>query len=119
MRDQISWVVTCSVKPGKFEEFKKVVRALVEDTRKEPGNLAYDYNVNADETIVHIVEIYASSEAIVSHVTTVFALYADRFVDCVDVDSFVVYGSPNAAALEILDGFGSTYFTPFDGYLIK
>ena len=119
MREDIYWVVTCGVKPGKYEEFKAVVKGLVDATRQEPDNLAYDYSVNADETVVQIYEHYRNSAAIVSHVTTVFAPFADRFVDCVSVDGFVVYGFPNEAAKEILDSFGSTYMTPFEGFTSK
>lgn len=119
MRDEIYWVVTCSVLPGKFAEFKEVVAPLVAETLKETGSLAYDYSVNADETIVHIFEAYADSAALVHHVTTTFAPFAERFTACVSIDGFVVYGSPDPAAKEILDGFGSDYMAPFEGFTRK
>ena len=119
MRDEIYWVVTCSVHPGKFEEFKGVVTPLVAATKAESGSLAYDYSVNDDETMVHIFEAYRDSEAVVNHVTKTFSQFADRFSACVDVDGFVVYGNPDVAATEILDGFGSVYMTPFEGFTRK
>lgn len=119
MREDIYWVVTCAVKPGKFEAFKSVVKGLVDATREESGSLAYDYSVNADETVVQIFEHWSSSAAIVSHVTTVFAPFTDSFVDCVDITGFVTYGFPNDDARAILDGFGSTYMTPFEGFTSK
>jgi len=68
---------------------------------------------------VHIFEAYRDSEAVVHHVTKTFSQFADGFSECVDVDGFVVYGNPDAAATEILDGFGSVYFTPFEGFTRK
>jgi quinol monooxygenase YgiN len=119
MRDEIYWVVTCSVHPGKFEQYKGVVEALVAATKKEAGSLAYDYSVNDDETVVQIFEAYADSAAVVDHVTKTFSQFAEEFSACVDVNGFVVYGTPDAAAKEILDGFGSTYMTPFEGFTRK
>lgn len=119
MRDEIYWVVTCGVLPGKFAEFKGVVEPLVAATLAEEGSLAYDYSVNADETLVQIFESYRDSTAVVDHVTKTFSQFADAFTACVSVDGFVVYGRPDDAAREILDGFGSDYMTPFEGFTRK
>jgi quinol monooxygenase YgiN len=119
MRTEIYWVVTAAVKPGKFVEFTGVVAPLVAATRAEPGSLAYDYSVNADQTRVQIFESYRDSDSVVEHVTKTFSQFADAFSACVDIESFVVYGTPEPAALEILDGFGSTYMTPFEGFTRK
>ncbi|GAA1001668.1 putative quinol monooxygenase [Subtercola frigoramans] len=119
MRNEIYWLVTCEVKPGKFEEFTKVVEPLVAATKAEEGSLAYDYSVNDDQTLVHIFESYRDSTAVVDHVTKTFSQFADAFGACVDLTVFVTFGAPDAAAKEILDGFGSTYFTPFEGFTRK
>lgn len=119
MREEIYWLVTCVVKSGKFDEFTRVVKPLVAATKAEEGSLAYDYTVNEDQTLVHIFEAYRDSAAVVSHVTTVFPQFADGFNECVDITAFVVFGTPDAAAKEILDGFGSTYMTPFEGFTRK
>lgn len=118
-RSEIYWLVTCEVKPGRFEDFTKVVEPLVAATKAEAGSVAYDYSVNADQTRVHIFETYRDSAAVVSHVTTVFSQFAEGFSDCVDVTGFVVFGDPDAEAKAILDTFGSTYFSPFEGFLSK
>jgi quinol monooxygenase YgiN len=119
MRNEIYWLVTCEVKPGKFDDFAKVVEPLVAATKAEAGSIAYDYSVNADETLVYIFETYRDSEAVVSHVTKVFSQFADAWGACVDVTGFLVFGAPDAAATEILDGFGATYVRPFEGFLQK
>jgi len=119
VREEIYWVVTCSVRPGKFQEFRGVVDPLVAATEEEPGSIAYDYSVNAEQTLVRIFETYRDSAAVVDHVTGTFSKFAEGFNACVSVDAFDVYGSPDAAAKEILDGFGSDYFTPFEGFIHK
>jgi quinol monooxygenase YgiN len=119
MREEIYWLVTCVVKPGKFEEFTRVVEPLVAATKAEEGSLAYDYTVNEDESLVHIFESYRDSAAVVSHVTTVFPRFADGFLECVDITGFIVFGTPDAEAKQILDGFGSVYMRPFEGFTRK
>jgi hypothetical protein len=42
--------------------------------------------------------------------------WAARFLECVDVTRFVVYGDPSPAARELLDGFGATYLGPWGGF---
>jgi len=119
MRDEIYWLVTCRVKPGRFAEFREVVKPLVAATKAEPGSLAYDYTVSEDEKLVHIFESYRDSESLVSHVTTVFPQFADAFNECVDITAFIVFGTPDSEAKAILDGFGSTYMRPFEGFTRK
>lgn len=119
MREEIYWVVTAAVKPGKFDDFTAVVAPLVAATKEEPGSLAYDYSVNGDQTVVQIFESYRDSAAVVDHVTKTFSQFAEGFSACVDIQGFVVYGTPEPAALEILDGFGSQYMTPFEGFTRK
>jgi quinol monooxygenase YgiN len=116
MRKDIYWVCVFKVKPEQFEEFKQVVAPLVAATKREPGALAYEYNISDDRTSVHILEHYKDSDAVVSHVTQTFSSFGERFSALATVASFVVYGVPAPEARKILDSFGATYMTPFDGF---
>jgi len=84
-----------------------------------PLGLAYDYTVNEDETLVHIFGSCRDSAAVISHVTPLFPKFADGFLECVDITGFTVFGTPNAEAAQILDGFASTYMRPFEGFISK
>lgn len=116
MADDLYWVFTLNVQPGRFHEFRALVAQIVADSAKEPGTLAYQYSVSADEKTVHIFERYRDSEAFVQHVEQTFGAYAERFLSLVTVASLVVYGSPNADARRALDDFGAVYMTLFDGF---
>ena len=52
------------------------------------------------------------------HVSEGFALknWAGRVMDCVDGSRVVAYGDPNAAAREILDRLGATYYSTWGGF---
>jgi quinol monooxygenase YgiN len=116
VRTEIYWVVTAALRPESYEAMKQVITPLVEATRKEPGSNAYDYSVNADRTAVHIYESYRDSQAVVTHVRETFSRFAEEFSALLDINGFVVYGWPDEAAKEILDGFGAVYMTPFVGF---
>ncbi|SDK34526.1 Quinol monooxygenase YgiN [Agrobacterium fabrum] len=116
MRQDIYWVCVFKVQPIHFDDFKAIVRPLVEMTRKEEGSMAYEYNVSDDRSTIHIIEHYRSSAAVVHHVQETFSQFAERFTALATVSSFVVYGEPNEEARTILDGFGAVYLSNFDGF---
>ena len=97
-------------------EFKKIVGQLIAAAKNEAGTLAYEFSIDADQSIVHIFERYRNSDAIVSHVTQTFGPFAERFLAAAQVRSFVVYGTPSTEVREVLAGFKPTYMTPFNGF---
>ena len=116
MEDHVSWIIELAVKPGQLETYKALMEEMVEGTSVEPNTLAYEWYISDDESTVHIYEKYADSEAMVAHVNGFMEKWAARFVAAVDVKRFVVYGSPSAAAKELLDGFGPVYMGPWGGF---
>ena len=114
--EEIYWIVTCIVQPGRLTDFKQLVGALVTATEGEPGTLDYEFSIDADQSTVHIFERYRDSDAVVSHVMQTFGSFAERFLSCVTVSRFVVYGSPSAEVQVALAGFSPAYMIPFDGF---
>lgn len=116
MKEDIYWVCVFAIDPATFADFKAVVAPLVAATRAEPGSMAYEYMVSPDHDMIHILEHYRDSAAVVAHVTGTFSRFAESFGALARVQSFVVYGMPDAGARAILDDFGALYMTPFDGF---
>jgi quinol monooxygenase YgiN len=114
--EEIYWIVKCAVQPGHLAEFKKVVGQLVAAAKEEPGTLAYEFSLDADQTAVHIFERYRDSNAVVSHVTQTFKPFGERFLALAKLSSFVVFGKPSEEAQAALAGLNPTYVTPFDGF---
>ncbi|MGJ7487316.1 putative quinol monooxygenase [Variovorax sp. LT2P21] len=115
MSSQITSVFTLAVEPADFPAFQALVVQIVAATREEPGTLVYEYSVNADRTVAHIVERYRA-DALVSHVDTTFAPFAERFLGLVTITGLTVYGPADAEVRKRLDPFGAVYMTPFDGF---
>ena len=116
MQDHVSWVIELAVKDGELGTFTELMHEMVEGTGTEPQSLGYEWYISADEKTVHIFEKYADSEAMITHVTGFLEKWAGRFLACVDVTRFTVYGDPSPAAREILDGFGAVYLGPWGGF---
>ncbi len=116
MADDLYWLFTVKVHPGQFDTFKALVAEIVGATQQEPGTLAYQYAVSADQETVHIFERYRDSAAFVTHAETTFARYVEGFLALVSIKSVLVYGAPSAQARKVLDSFNPTYMSLFDGF---
>ena len=116
MEDHVSWVVELAVKDGALDAFKELMEEMVAGTSQEPPTLAYEWYISGDGDAVHIYEKYTDSDAMINHVSGFLEKWAERFMTCVDVTRFVVYGDPSAAARELLDGFGALYLGPWGGF---
>jgi quinol monooxygenase YgiN len=112
----VSWVVELAVKEGALDRFKALMEEMVAGTSEEPQTLAYEWYISGDARTVHIYEKYTESGAMVAHVSGFLEKWAERFMACVDVTRFVVYGDPSPAARELLAGFGPTYLGPWGGF---
>jgi quinol monooxygenase YgiN len=115
MSDQISWVLEVAIQPGQLENFRAVARDLIAVTQSEPGTLAYEWNLNDDQTACHIFESYRDSAALVAHVQS-FGHFAERFLQACRPVRFDVYGSPNEEARAVLADFKPAYYSHLGGF---
>lgn len=112
----VSWVVEVDVKPGELENFRALMGEMVENTKKEPGTLAYEWFISDDGKSCHIYERYADSAATLTHLAGFGSKWAERFMGCVDIRRLVTYGSPSAELVPALKEIGSEFLGPFGGF---
>ncbi|WP_313027684.1 putative quinol monooxygenase [Pseudomonas lopnurensis] len=115
MKDEVINIFTLSLAPENFPEFKRLVAEIVAATSQEPGTLMYEYSVNDEHTVVHIIERYRA-DAVVSHIEQTFAPFGEKFLELVTITSLLVYGSPDEPTRKHLDAFGAVYMNSFDGF---
>jgi quinol monooxygenase YgiN len=113
---QVSWVLECEVKDGKLDDFKELMDEMVAGTSEEPQTLNYEWFISDDEKTVHLYEKYADSAATVTHVNGFLEKWAGRFMECVDVNRFTVYGNPDEAASQVIAPFGGKQLSTWGGF---
>jgi quinol monooxygenase YgiN len=116
METSVAWMVEGTLKPGKLDTLKTLMDEMVAGTREEPGTRSYEWYISEDGTNVHIWEKYADSAAAIEHVTGFGAKWADRFMDCLELTGFRVYGTPDDSAKEFLSGMGPQYYGVLGGF---
>ena len=100
------------IAPGDLAEFKRVAAQVLELTIPEPGVVGYDWFFNEDETACEVREVYADSDAMLSHIATV----GDVLGPMVDLGGGLearVFGNPSAELTAALAPFEPTILSPF------
>jgi quinol monooxygenase YgiN len=116
MSTSVSWNLQLAVRDGRLDDFTSLMAEMVESTRAEDGTQAYEWFISADGTTCHICERYADSAAAMFHLATFGAMFAERFLSCVEPTGFSVYGDPSDEVRAVLDGFGADYLGWFGGF---
>lgn len=117
MSDNIYWILEVAIKPGKIDNFKALMKEMVEATQaNEPNTLNYEWTITEDNQSCHIYERYVDSAATMVHLRAFGEKFADRFMAAVDPTRLVVYGTPNNELKEALGGFGPVFMAPFGGF---
>lgn len=118
MNKNVFWIFELTIKEGQLKNLKDLMVEMVDATKaNEPGTIAYEWMINEDNTICHIHERYADSEATLAHLSTFVEKYAGRLMETGDATRFEVYGNPSDAVKEALAGFGGVYLTPIGGFV--
>ena len=116
MSDTVSWNLQLAVREGKLGQARELMPEMVESSRSEPGTVAYEWFLGAEGTVCHIYERYTDSDAVVGHLGTFGARFAERFLECLEPTNLYVYGEPSDEARAALDGFGAAYLGTMGGF---
>jgi len=112
----ISWNLQMSVREGRLNDARDLMREMVAATEQEPGTQGYEWFLSGDGRTCHINERYADSAAVMAHLGNFGSKFAERFLACFEPTSLSVYGEPSAEARAALDGFGATYLGWLGGF---
>ncbi len=117
MSDHVSWVLSMSIKDGKSDAFHALAAEMVEATKAESGALVYQYFVADDGVSMHVLELYESSEAVMVHMASFGANFAERFFDALDPVGVTIYGDPSDDVKAAFADFGPTYMSETAGFV--
>ena len=115
--DDVYWLITASIKEGQLENVKSINKELVSATlENELMTLSYDWSVSEDGKNCYFFEWYDNSEAVMIHTTTFGEKFAERLLGMIEIQSFEVFGNPNAEAKKELSGFGASFHQSIGGF---
>ncbi|MBU3075057.1 putative quinol monooxygenase [Clostridium estertheticum] len=85
----ITIVAKNSIKQGKTEEFKNLAEKLINESRKEKGNVSYTLYQDAnDNNIFTFIEEWENEDIIKSHNTSIhFTSIVPKFADLIEKKS--------------------------------
>ena len=117
MSEHVHWMLELALKDGAAEDFKALMREMVEATRAdEPGALIYEWYIDEAETSVHISERYADSAATMTHLNNFGTKFAARFMQLARPTRMTVYGTPNEEASAALKRLNATFLSEIGGF---
>ena len=116
MNDSIYWLLEVSIQPRQMEEFRGLMKAMVESARGETDTLSYDWTLSEDSKTCHIFERYADNAAVVLHSRAFQTKFAAKFFDLAQPLSMVVHGKPTPQVKDALAPFSPTYMSPLGGF---
>ena len=115
--DDVYWFITASINDGQLENVKSINKELVSATlENEPMTLSYDWSIYEDGKHCYFFEWYDNSEAVMIHTTTFGEKFAERLLGMIEIQSFEVFGNPNAEAKKELSGFGASFHQSIGGF---
>lgn len=114
--DHVTIIAKSTLIPGKLEEVKAIAEELAAHTRDtEEGALSYRWFLNEDGSEFTVVETYASSEAVLFHVSN-YAPFAERLAGTRSSQTIEVYGNVSPELQAIIDGAGFDLHSPMTGF---
>lgn len=94
----ITMIATATAKPGMGDKLEKIIRASIQPTRAEDGNLHYSLHRSIEDPDVFVfVERWASMEALQAHGMSA------HVEEILGAAAEVMAGAPEARILTVLD----------------
>lgn len=118
MNENIFWVLITKIKEGETGNLKALISEMTESTKvNEPGAINFEWFISSDEKFCHLYERYENSAATVTHLRNFTKNYAKRFMECLEVKSFMVYGKPSEEVIKMMSPLGVVFMEPAGGFI--
>lgn len=117
MNQNVIALVECSIKSGELENFKALVKEMVEATQaNEPSTLSYEFFYNEDSRACQIIERYADSVATITHMGIFGQQFGERFLALIEPQGFRICGTLSAELRAAVSRIGATILAPIGGF---
>lgn len=117
MNENIITMAEFSIKPGELDNFKVLVKEMVETTQaNESDMMAYEFFISEDGMSCQIIERYVDSDAVMTHLGHFGPKFGGRFMALAEPKGSKVCGNPSDELKEVMRGFGAMIFAPVGGF---
>jgi|WetSurMetagenome_2_1015567.scaffolds.fasta_scaffold1468258_2 quinol monooxygenase YgiN len=117
MSEQVSWIVDGKIRPGALDSLRTLIAEMVGNTQaKEPGTLIYEWYMDSEKEICHIVERYQDSAAAMAHLRTFDQKFAKRLGEVMEIRRVTLYGDASQELHDAHGGEGTVYLYPSGGF---
>lgn len=114
----ISWVFSVTVKEGAQDKLKALIGKMADQAKSsEPGTLGYEWSISDDGSHAQVHEHYRDSDAALTHLSSFNANFAGPLMELVTPTGMVVFGDPDAALKEAIEGAKPVYMKPAGGFV--
>jgi len=114
---RIRLLVDIDIHDGKFAEFEKIARQMVEVSEKEPGTLGYHFVLSADRRRCRLVEGYTDAAAITAHFNgPAVQQFVPQMIQVATPTRMEIYGDPGPEVRAMAANFGAEIFTAWEGF---
>lgn len=118
MNDNIFFILTTKIKEGELDNLRSLITEMTDSTKvNEPGTINYEWFISADEKFCHSYERFEHSEATLIHQKNFMKNFAKRYMACLEIKSFAVYGNPSEEIINMLTPLGVVFMKPAGGFL--
>ena len=102
--------VTMSLDPADLPEVVEIFKTFIKDVQeKDYGVLAYNYFIDEDPLVIHVIEWYESPKAMLDHYANLDLESAGRLVQLVELSPLHYYGNPTPEEEAQMAGFGTVH----------
>src|SRR5690348_7512422 len=112
MNESIYWLFALSIQPRQMEEFRALMKAMIESARGEVDTQSFDWTLSEDSKTCHIFVRHSDCAAAMIHLRTFQAKFAAKLMDLAKPLSLVVYGKPTPQLRDALAAFSPSFMSP-------
>ena len=107
-----------TIEAGKIDEFKALVQEMSQVVEaNEPETIQYQFYLDSAGTTCIVNEIYASSEAVLAHMTSVASqTILPKVFSVSRISRLDVYGNPSEELQKVLTRFGPQIYSLCAGF---
>jgi quinol monooxygenase YgiN len=116
MSEPLYLIFQANIREGQYAALLEVSKKLIAQTEQEKGAPLYEWFVSEDKKVVHVIERYADSDALLEHMSNFSKSNGAELMQAVQDARIQIYGNPTPELKAIAAEQGIALFAPIGGF---